>query len=98
MEIDKIIEQLSATSCDCHCGYSEEKATIECNQDCEYCEAIREAIKILEKIKTEPKIKLISAADAAYKVAPTTPWETYAWLRDMKYMEVAGVRFCEVEE
>lgn len=98
MKIDEIIEVLSDTSCDFHCGYGEERRTVECTQDCGICEAVREAIKILKKIKTEPKIKLLSNIEAAHKVAPTTPWETYRWLRAMNYMEDAGVRFCEVEE
>lgn len=98
MEIDEIIEILNDTSCDFHCGYGEEIKTVECTQDCGICEAIREAVKMLEKLKTEPKIKLLSAADAAQKLAQSTQFTTYAWLNVAMYMEMAGVRICEVEE
>ena len=98
MEIDEIIEILNDTSCDFHCGYDEEIKTIECTQDCGICEAIREAIKILEKLKTEPKIKLLSSAEAIQKLAYKTPHITYAFQEDLEYMEDAGLRICEVEE
>lgn len=97
MEIDKIIEVLNETSCDFHCGYGEEKRTVECTQDCGICEAVREAVKILEKLKTEPKIKLLSSAEAIQKIAYKTPHITYAFQEDLEYMEDAGLRICEVE-
>lgn len=97
MEIDEIIEILNDTSCDFHCGYGEEIKTVECKQDCGICEAIREAVEILKKIKTEPKIKLLSNVEAAIKVACTTPYSEYVWLDDMEYLERAGLRICEVE-
>lgn len=97
MEIDEIIEVLNDISCDCHCVFGEEKTTVECTQDCGICEAIREAIKILEKLKTEPKIKLLSAEEAILKLAYKTPHITYAFQEDIEYMEDAGFRICEVE-
>lgn len=98
MEIDEIIEILNETSCDFHCGYGEEKRTVECTQNCGICEAIREAVKILEKLKTEPKIKLLSSTEAIQKIAYKTPHITYAFQEDLECMEDAGLRICEVEE
>lgn len=98
MEINEIIEVLNDTSCDFHCGYGEEIKTVECTQDCGICEAIREAVKILEKLKTEPKIKLLSNIEAAQKVACTTIYATYTFLKYIECMEDAGLRICEVEE
>lgn len=97
MEIDEIIEILNDTSCDFHCGYGEEIKTVECKQDCGICEAVREAVKILEKLKTEPKIKLLSRIEATEKVACTTPYSVYAWLKDIESIEDAGLRICEVQ-
>lgn len=98
MEIDEIIEILNDTSCDFHCGYGEEIKTVECKQDCGICEAVREAVKLLKKIKTEPKIKLLSSAEAIQKLAYKTPHITYAFQEDLEYMEDAGLRICEVEK
>lgn len=97
MEIDEIIEILNDTSCDFHCGYGEEIKTVECKKDCEICEAIREAVKILEKIKTEPKIRLLSSEEAIQRLAYKTPHITYAFQEDIEYMEDAGLRICEVK-
>lgn len=98
MEIDRIIEALNDTSCDCHCIFGKEKTTVECTHDCKYGQDVKEAIKILEKLKTEPKIKLLSNVEAAIKVARISPYSEYAWLNDMEYIERAGLRICEVEE
>lgn len=97
MEIDEIIEQLNKTSCDCYCVHGEDAKKVECTQDCGICEAVREAIKILKKIKTEPKIKLLSNIEAAQKVGYTTPYTAYTWLKDIEYIERAGLRICEVK-
>lgn len=97
MEIDRIIEALNDTSCDCHCIFGEEKTTVECTHDCEYGQAVKEAIKILEKLKTEPKIKLLSAEEAIQKLAYKTPHITYAFQEDLECMEDAGLRICEVQ-